>query len=157
MWLYASCVALLGVLGMPHAQAAPCAVLDARVVSTTQEASELSEALLCSGAGEFEVEWKGNVSLERPITISNGSYVKVTGASAEEAVIDGGDAVVLFHVNDGSTLELDGLSLAYGLATYSANYSFGSGGAVTLASGDCQLTASSCSFVGNNAIDNGGR
>ncbi|CAM9751560.1 unnamed protein product, partial [Ectocarpus sp. 12 AP-2014] len=75
---------------------------------------------------------------------------------AGEAVIDGGDAVVLFHVNDGSTLELDGLSLVRGVATYSPTYSYGSGGAVYLGGDECMLTASSCSFVGNNAVDSGG-
>ncbi|CAN0014564.1 unnamed protein product [Scytosiphon promiscuus] len=157
MWLSASLAAVLGTMAMPHVQAATCPVaLDARVVSTTEEASELSEALLCSGAGEFEVEWQGQVLLERPILISNGSYVKVAGANAEEAVIDGGDAVVLFNVGGGSTLELDGLSLVRGVATYTATYSYGGGGAVILRSDDCTLTASGCSFIGNNAIDTGG-
>lgn len=118
MWLYASFIALLGMLG-PNSQAALCPVeVDTRVVSTTEEASELSDALFCTGAGEFEVEWKGEVLLERPILISNGSYVKVTGASAGEAVIDGGSAVPLFRVTDDSTLELDGLSLVNGAAFY---------------------------------------
>lgn len=147
MWLVAPYVLLLGMLGMPHSHAAPCAVgVDARVVSSTAEASNFSEALLCSGAGQFEVEWSGDVLLEQPIII-NGSYVKITGVGPGEAVIDGGGSVSLFDVYGGSTLELHALSLVGGWRN-------GSGGGLALFGFEdepCRLTASNCSFIGNTA------
>ncbi|CAM9630947.1 unnamed protein product, partial [Sphacelaria rigidula] len=119
-------------------------------VSTTAEALELSDALQCSGPGQFEVHWSGEVLLTRTITISNESSVAVWGHGAGEAVIDGGGAVRLFEVDDGSTLQLSSLSLVGGWAD-----EYGDGGAV-MVTNSSQLRASNCFFIGNNATDHGG-
>lgn len=168
MGLSAPCIPfLLGMLGTANSQAtAACPVgVDARVVSTTAEASELSEALLCTGAGQFEVEWEGKVLLERPIAISDSSFVKITGAPGE-AMVDGGGALRLFHISGNSTLELHGLSLVNGSVVGAdlnsvddispdlvGNYS---GAAVYVLDEDSRLSASNCSFIGNNASYFGG-
>lgn len=89
-------------------------------VSSTVQALDLSEALLCSGAGEFEVEWSGEVPIASTISVSNGTSLKVTGngtTSLPQAVIDGGVEVQLFVVEEeGSSLEVENLSLQRGLA-----------------------------------------
>ncbi|CAM9436690.1 unnamed protein product, partial [Sphacelaria rigidula] len=117
------------------------------------DASELRDALLCPGPHQFEVAWSGEVMLTSTISISNESSVKVWGDVAGDAVIDGGGAVQLFKVDDGSTLELDGLSLTGGNASSLAEIH---GGAVFL-SNRSRLHAYSCSFFGNYAEDFGGR
>lgn len=175
MWLSAPYALLLIILRVTDAATCPEGI-DARVVSNTAEASELGEALLCSGAGYFEVDWIGEVVLERSIIISNGSSVKVTGVDPGEAVIDGGDAIRLFQVSGSSTLLLNGLSLVGGFVTSTesdddeADYKFefralqtvpeiaqdGSGGAVFVADEDSRLTASTCTFARNSADARGG-
>lgn len=98
---------------------APCATgVTTLPVSSTAEALELSEALLCSGAGEFEVEWSGEVLVTSTISVSNSTSLKVTGSGSTLplAVVDGGDEVQLFVVDAESSLELSGLSIQRGLA-----------------------------------------
>lgn len=140
-------VSLLSVLGLAKAQATPCeAGVTTRNVTSTADALELSDALRCSGPAEFEIDWVGEALLTRTIAVSNGSSVKVMGRGAGEAVIDGGGAVRLFEVNEGSTLELNRVSLVGG-------FSSGDGGAVHLAA-DSRLSVVNCSFVENIASNN---
>lgn len=156
MRLLSSCVSLVGILGSANSQAVTCPVgVDSRVVSNTLEASELSDALACEGAGHFEVEWSGSVLLAQTIVISNGIFVRVTASSGGEAVIDGGGALGLFQV-DGGSLELNEVSLVGGLANW--DYGFPGGGAVYATGFDhSRLVATSCSFIGNSAtISDGG-
>eukprot|EP00752_Nemacystus_decipiens_P017814 g15971.t2 len=119
----------------------------------TAEALELSEALLCSGAGEFEAIWSGEVLVTSTIFVSNGTSLKITSSSSStslvftsggaatgsQAVIDGGDEVQLFVVDAISSLELNGLSLQRGLA---------GAGAVEVMDSSL-LTAVDCSFSYN--------
>lgn len=141
------CVSLLSILGWAKGQVTCPVGVTARNVSSTAEALELSDALNCSGRGQFEVDWSGNVLLPRTITISNGSSVKVTGLGPE-AVIDGGGAVRLFEVDEGSTLEINRVSLVGGR---SAGEIPGEGGGAVQLLSLSRLAAVNCSFVGNTA------
>lgn len=116
-------------------------------VSTAAEAVELSDSLnLCSGSGQFEVNWSGNVLLSQTITVSNRISLRVTGVG-DEAVIDGGDAIGLFDVNNGPMLLLDGVSLIGGSGVDS--------GRVGLSSST--LGAANSSFVGNSGSEGGAK
>lgn len=160
MKLVASWVSLLGVLGLADSQdtslpLTTCPVgVSARNVSTTAEALELSDALLCSGPGQFEVEWIGAVLLAETIVVSNGLSLKVSGRG-EEAIIDGGGGVRLFEVLIGSVLELDKVSLVRGGPGHDGS-SLNYGGAV-IVSGLSRLTATECFFKDNNATTYGGK
>lgn len=121
-------------------------------VSSTAQALELSNALLCSGPGQFEVGWSGNVVISRTLILSNGTSLKVAGAGT--GVIDGGGVTRLFEVEGGASLELNGMSLTGGLASFGAS-SVDHGGAVYLAQ-DSQLSAVDCLFFDNNADYYGG-
>lgn len=131
--------------------------IDARNVSSAADALALSDALLCSGPGLFEVSWRGKVSLARTIVISNGTSVRVSGYGTGEA--DGAGLVRLFEVRNGSTLELDRFSLVRGGAESEEVVEgtfIGYGGGL-LVSGSSRLAASSCSFVSNFATVSGGK
>lgn len=67
-------------------------------VSSTAEALELTNELQCSGAGDFEVEWSGEVVVTKTLAVSNGTSLKVTGSIFDGAVMDGGGAIQLFVV-----------------------------------------------------------
>lgn len=146
--------------GLANPQVAPvagalCPVgVSDRTVSTTADASDLSNELNCSGPGHFAVNWSGEVSLTQTIAISNGKSVNISG-HAGNAVIYGGSAVRLFEVNDGSTLELHGLSLVGGRGGNEG--SFAEYGGAVLVSNRSRLAAFSCSFIGNSATSFGGR
>ncbi|CAN0467260.1 unnamed protein product, partial [Ascophyllum nodosum] len=69
------CIALqLLLLPLQLLHASPCPTTVGEFsVATTSDAEELSEALLCDGAGSFVVSWHGNVILSRTLSVSNGS------------------------------------------------------------------------------------
>lgn len=142
---------------VPVSGAVCSARIDARNVSSAADALDLSDALLCSGPGVFEVNWSGKVSLARTIVISNGTSVRVSGYGMGEA--DGAGVVRLFEVRNGSTLELDGFSLVRGGAEsveVIEGTFIGYGGGL-LVSGLSRLAVSSCSFVNNFATSSGGK
>ncbi|CAN0323906.1 unnamed protein product, partial [Pylaiella littoralis] len=136
------------VLGLAQAQSTACPTgVTAWNVSSPADALELIDALNCAGPAQFEVDWSGKVSLTRTISISNGSSVTVTGlGAADEAVIDGDGAVRLFEVTEGSTLQLNTVSLVGGLSDEGgAIYSVSSN---VIIGGDTTFT--------NNAASSGG-
>lgn len=150
--LLQACAFLLSVLGVTMSASCPVGVTTL-TVATTAEALELSEALLCSGAGDFEVEWSGEVLVTKTISVSNSTSLTVTGSGSTmlpQAVIDGGGDVQLFVVDAGSSLELNSLSIQRGLAWP------GSGGAVEVVDSSL-LTVIDCSFSYNNASYFGGK
>lgn len=101
-WL-AECLVLLVVVIVSSESQTLCADgLTELSVSSAAEAAELSNALLCSGSGQFEVDWSGNVLVSTTFAISNGTSLKVTGVGA--AVIDGGGMTQLFAVEGGAFL-----------------------------------------------------
>ncbi len=61
------------------ANAGPCGSAVNMTVSSREDADNLREALLCEGAGEFEVVWNGTVQIARSMAIGNGSFLNVTG------------------------------------------------------------------------------
>lgn len=129
------------------------------LVASTDDALELTEALNCSGPGQFEVEWSGEVMLNATIDVPEGISLKVTGSSSssspilglfDEAVIDGGSdllatpsvlGIQLFTVDENAILELDSVSLVRG---------WGYGAAVSLGEGS-RLVARNCSFTGHRS------
>lgn len=112
-------------------------------VENTSQALDLAEAVKCSGRA-FDVEWKGNVIVEKTIYISNGTFLNVTGVGSG-AVINGTGAIQLFMVANAS-LYLHNVSISNGWAK--------NGGAVWAS--DANLTFNGTAFVGNNASLSGG-
>lgn len=76
----------------PQALQPPCDVgINTLIVSSTAQALDLTAALLCSGGGQFEVTWLGEVLITSTITVSEGISLKVTGSSfIGQGVVDGG-------------------------------------------------------------------
>lgn len=147
-WVFKVCASLLAIAGVAS-QVSPCpAEVTSRIVSTAADAVELTDALSCSGAGQFVVDWTGEVLLSRTISVSNGSILTVRGSPTGAAVIHGGETVRLFEVIDGSKLELNSVTLIGGSAE--------DGGAVQILGELSVLAASNCSFIGNNATNDGG-
>lgn len=114
-------------------------------VESTHDAYALAQALNCTGGGSFEVEWKGRVTLNDTISISNGTALSVLGY--EGSVIDGESALQLFEV-EAATLYLSGLELGNGSTETS-------GGAVSLTSAS-NLTVVNCTISSNSAEVSGG-
>lgn len=112
----ARCLMWFGLfLAVAKSQLLPCAGgVTNRTISNSAQAFDLTEVLMCSG-GQFEVTWVGEVLLTRTIAVSDGTSLKVLGSSSGGSVIDGeGLQHQLFNVSEGSTLELQGLSLMNG-------------------------------------------
>lgn len=145
----ARCLMWFGLfLAVAKSQVLPCAVgVTNRTISNSAQAFDLTEVLMCSG-GQFEVTWVGEVLLTRTIAVSDGTSLKVLGSSSGGSVIDGERLHQLFNVSEGSTLELQGLSLMNGASS-------SAGGAVAL-SGSSSLGIVDCSFEFNNATGDGG-
>lgn len=163
MRLWVSCVLSLR-LGLSRSQEIPVSGISGTpctaersdwVVSTSVEALELSDALLCSGPGQFEVTWSGNVVLTRTIALSDGKSVKITGAAAGEAVITSGEPPVRLFALNGSTLELDRLSLVGAEAAMEWDERI-ENGAGLLVSDSSRVDVFNCSFVGLQTRDGGG-
>ena len=107
-------------------------------VTTSLDAENLAEALLCEGGGKFAVTWLGTVILSRTLSVSNGSTLNVTVGSSEStgAVVSGNGTILLIEVDLGSTVSLIGLTLS------------GGDGALNVAGGSF-IEAIDCSFVQN--------
>lgn len=153
--LFQACAILfvLGVTISSPAMSTPCpADVTTLSVSSTAEAVELSEALLCSGSGKFEVEWSGEVLVTKTMSVSNSTSLKIIGSgstSPPQAVINGGDEVRLFVVQGGSSLELNNLSIQPGMAWPGI-------GEAVLVMDSSQLTVVDCSFSYSEAWSSGG-
>lgn len=135
---------LIGIAALAKAQSACPVGVSSLLVSSPAEALELSQALNCSGPGQFEVDWSGEVLISSTIDVSDGVSLTVTGSSplgADQAIINGGgiSGVQLFTLRDGAELELNSVSLVDGV---------GFGAAVSASEGS-RLVARDCSFVGN--------
>lgn len=95
--------------------------------------------------------------LTRTIAISDRKSVKISGAGAEAVIASGEPPVRLLALN-GSTLELDGLSLVGAEATM-ATVEWDEiirNGAGLLVSGSSRVHVSNCSFVGLQTRAGGG-
>lgn len=134
---------LAGIAALAKAQSACPVDVSSLLVSSPEGALELAEALNCSGPGQFEVDWRGEVLVSSTIDVPDGVSLTVTGSplGTDFAIINGsGDpGVQIFTVGDGAELELNGVSLVDG---------FGFGAAVFASEGS-RLVARNCTFVGN--------
>eukprot|EP00903_Cladosiphon_okamuranus_P015456 g14274.t1 len=134
---------LAGIAALAKAQSACPVGVSSLLVSSPEEALELGKALNCSGPGQFEVDWIGEVLISSTIEVSDDISLMVTGSllGADAPIINGsGDpGVQLFTLGDRAELELNSVSLVDG---------FGFGAAVSAGEGS-RLVARDCSFVGN--------
>lgn len=124
----------------------PCVARDQErtwTVENTLQAYALAEAVNCSGRA-LDVEWRGNVVVEKTIYIANGTFLNVTGAGSG-AVMNGTGATQLFMVANAS-LYLSNVNVSDGWAN--------NGGAVWAS--NANLTFNGTSFVSNNASSFGG-
>ena len=113
------------------------------VVQTTAQAYKLAEAANCSN-GIFNVEWIGDVTVNRTIFVLDGTVMNINGAGTE-AVIDGAGNTRLFTVIN-AELNIINVTLSNGFAV--------SGGAVATANATLRLNGTI--FVGNRATVKGG-
>lgn len=121
-------------------QTTPIRVQDAAGVSA------LRDALNCTGGGVVQADWTGSVPVSAPITVSEGTFLSVTGEDALAEVHGGGTKTRLFEVSRDGGLTLTRIKLSGGSA--------GSGGAVY--SQSANLTLDSCVFDGNVATGGNG-
>ena len=129
----------------PPPAALPCSA-DAQqmwLVENSAQARALAAAVNCSG-GSFEVEWRGNVAMEHPIYVADGTVLTVRGTDAS-AVVDGNAATRLFTVVD-AVLHLDDVNITSGASVV--------GGAIAAAR--AVLTFNRTNFIGNSATGQGG-
>ncbi|CAB1101541.1 unnamed protein product [Ectocarpus sp. CCAP 1310/34] len=89
-----TCVSLLSIVELAKSQSSCSEGIITLPVSTTAKDWNLAtrSTTACTGSGEFEVNWSGNVLLSQIITVQNRTVLTVRGVGAEAAVIDEGDA-----------------------------------------------------------------
>ncbi|CAM9843134.1 unnamed protein product [Ascophyllum nodosum] len=115
------------------------------VVDNPVQARALAEAVNCSG-GTFDVMWKGSITVETTIYVTNGTVLNITGVRDSSAVVmDGGLNVQLLTMIDASRYVSD---------VYFSSGSSVVGGAITVAGSNVTLTRTS--FFGNRAKGLGG-
>lgn len=141
------------------AEAAECSsttvVLD---VASTDDLQDFIDAVNCTGEGEFNVTWYGNLQVGEVIDISDQKRLTVTGSDSSVAgidddtdavaVIDAGGTNGLFSLSEGSTLILNNLVLTRGDSD--------SGGAIS-ASSSSAVRVVDCVFSNNTASTGGER
>lgn len=122
----------------------PCATeLVSLTVASTEDADALSEALNCTGAGDFDVIWSGHVEISQTLEISDGTTLTVNGElgspatiADDGAAVDGGGMVQLFSVLNGAVLNLYDVSLVNGVGGHGAAVYAGGGSHVTIRGAD---------------------
>lgn len=166
MFIYAKAMLVAGstVAFLAGAQLAPCpsdpVLVDLR---TTGDIQRLSDAMNCSGPGEFNVAWHNSLQLDSRIEVSSRKHVTITGSSStgiptvtaaphddttdNATSNDPGNISGIFLVSNGSTLTMNNMALDGG---YSED-----GGAVTVL-GSSYLNVIDCIFTNNHASRNGG-
>ena len=113
------------------------------VVESTIQAQALVKAVRCSG-GSFHVKWKGNVILDETISIFNGTFLNVTSADTDSAIVGDGKSRLFAVVN--ASLHLCNITLSNGNTAY--------GGAI--AASRSRVTFEGVGFTGNVATSSGG-
>jgi hypothetical protein len=127
MWLHGLLLLLLQCCCVSSGPPCSTAALQRFTVSSTAEALALADAMLCEG-GAFAAFVVGVVELSHTILVGSNTTLNVTGVGgAAEAVIDGGDTVQLFDVENTGALHLEGITLKRGFAE-----DLRTGGAVSL-------------------------
>lgn len=112
-------------------------------VENSSQAHSLSEAVNCS-RGVFNVEWRGNITIDKPIFVGHGTVLKITGIYSNSA-IDGGGKTRLFTVVNAS-LHISGVNMSNGNAMSSG----------AIAASQSILEFDRVMFIGNNVSANGG-
>ena len=135
---------LLLLLPLPLLRSSPCpSTVEEMVVTTTTDAKTLAEALLCDGPARFTVSWHGDVMVNQTLSVSNGSTLNVASSSKNTedadtgAVVTSDGTLLLFEVDDGSTISLTGLTL------------YGGDGALRVTT-DSFVEVIDCTFKNNN-------
>lgn len=114
------------------------------VIETLTQAQDLAETIYCSG-GSFEVEWVGNVAVDRTISVVEGTVLNITGVGTSATMDASGSVLPLAVVN--ASLHMSDLHVSNGKGVL--------GGAV-FASSSSTLTFNRTGFVGNAVTGNGG-
>ena len=130
---------------IPSAATPPCAerIEKSWIVEDMGQARALAEAIRCSG-GSFQVEWRGNISIDRTIFVVDGTVLNINGHNTG-AVMSGNLQTRLITLINAS-LNLRDVSMEFGSALV--------GGAIA-ASGS-NITLNRTSFVSNQAGGMGG-
>ena len=113
------------------------------VVESTIQAQALVKAVRCSG-GSFHVIWKDKVILDETISIFHGTFLNVTSADADNAIVGDGRSRLFTVVN--ASLHLGNINLSNGNTAY--------GGAI--AASRSTVTFEGVAFTGNVATSSGG-
>lgn len=143
---------------------APC-VDTARDVTSTADAQILADDLNCTGEGEFNVIWYGNVAITQTFNVLDGISLNVTGKNYFILSLDGdegrgtivGDGITsktgIFYVSGNSTLTLRNLVLQGGNSTIED----GAGAVEAQGSADANPTVNliDCLFTNNTGISTG--
>lgn len=116
------------------------------LISNTSDANTLVDALACSSAAHFIVEWRGRVELLRTLVVSNGSVLDITGT--QDAAVFSSGTLQLIAVTGGAQLHVRNISLEDG---YAAS---GHGGAISAEAAN--VIIQHCQFTGNWAGTSGG-
>lgn len=114
------------------------------VVSDTNEATQLAEAVNCSD-GYFFVYWIGEVKLDGIIEVGANTTLEIAGAENGSSFIDGSGHTGLFQTT-GGILHLHDLTLTNGTNDR--------GGAISAWHGS-EVKITNCTFIGNNASRGG--
>lgn len=114
-------------------------------VDDSTSAADLTTAVENCPGESFQVEWIGNVSIDRTVNVKNNTTLYITGVGSEP-VIDGGRENRLFSVHNAS-LHLSNMHLSNG------NASWGAGGAVAAA--NSTVVFNQTTFVNNVAAEGG--
>ena len=131
-------------VGLPSPiPACPVELQSEWVVESIIQAQALVKAVRCSG-GSFHVTWKGKVILDETISIFNGTFLNVTSAGEDSAIVGDGKSRLFAVVN--ASLHLCNITLSNGNTTY--------GGAI--AASRSRVTFEGVAFTGNVASSSGG-
>ena len=130
---------------MPWVMLSPCSddVEKNWIVEDTAKARTLAEATKCSG-GSFQVEWRGNISMDETIYAIDGTVLHIYGTHAGATMSGNLENRLITVVN--ASLYLENMTVEFGSALV--------GGAI--ASSSSRLTLNHTSFVGNHAGSTGG-
>lgn len=154
-----TCVAVLAFLSA--AESARCADTEMNVASTA-DARDLSDALNCTGGGDFSVTWYGSVTITQAFEVPDGISLTVTGSGSSSVAPDDGipsagivgseltPETGIFYVSGASTLTLDNMVLQ---GVYSEKHG-GAGAIEAQGSADALLTINviDCLFMDNFGI-----
>ena len=113
------------------------------IIEDATQARALVEAINCSG-GSFQVEWKGNISMDETISVVDGTTLNIIGSGPGAVVRGSFDKRLITVVN--ASLQLKDMSINFGSALV--------GGAI--AASASSLTLFQTSFVGNKVDAIGG-